>query len=110
VHRKTILEAFTLVSAQPLTASFQSKPTTIKYMDRAYLLISCTGTPTGTVTVQASPDGVTWADMPLGLNGLAGSAQNYHVDIQQTAAALIRINYNFSSGSGFMTATVTAKE
>lgn len=108
--QKRVLEPYKLVDAVSLASSFVSSPTSVKYLDRTLLQIVCTGAPVGTVTVQASVDGTNWFDMPLGLVALTGSPQRYFIDISQSAIIQIRINYVATSGSGTMTAIVSAKE
>lgn len=106
-----------MATAHSLGASFQTSATSLQYLDRALLTILCTGSPTGTVSVQISnnynvnnPSAADWFDMPISLNALTGSAQNYVVEISETAAPWIRISFSYTSGSGSMTAVVTAKE
>lgn len=120
---KRTIEPVVLVNGTALTGSFQSQPFSIKNYDRLTIEILCTGAPVGTVTVQASNDYVPpsmslnpsvipadWFDMPLGLVALTGSAQNYFIDVAETGIPWIRINYVYASGTGSMTAVVTAKE
>lgn len=106
---KRILPPYVFQSTS-LGASFTSEAVTLSTFDRAFLQIVCTGTPTGTLTIQGSADGVTWTDLPLALTALSGSAQNYFLEMATTALPKLRIKYVRSSGTGTMTATITAKE
>ena len=114
---KRTLPPFTIVNGTSLASSFQSTPVSVERFDRVFIEILCSGSPTGTVTVQGSNDynpaslaTPNWFDLPLSLNDLTGSAQNYVIDMQQTAAPWLRISYTSTSGSGNMTAVITAKE
>lgn len=115
---KKILLPFVMVDNVTLDQSFSSQPVSIQYMDRCCIEIVCTGTPTGTVTLQGSTDYVpnvspstaNWFDISLNLVALAGSAQNYVIDMLETSIPWIRVNFAYSSGTGNMVATVTAKE
>lgn len=115
-HRKTTLPVFKMADAVSLGASYTSTPTFIDTIDRVFLVINVTGTPTGTLTVQASIDYLnpgnagTWFDMPLNLVPLAGASQDYVIDIQQTAIKAIRLKYTRTGSTGTMTATVFGKE
>jgi hypothetical protein len=114
---KRTLKPFILANALDLSANATSSVTVIENLDRALLHIKCTGTPTGTVAVQGSvdydsqsPNAASWFDLPLNLDALAGSAQDYVIDILETAIRALRINYTSTSGTGSMTATISAKE
>jgi hypothetical protein len=107
--QKWILEPYVFQTTS-LAASFTSEATSIKRFDRCLLQIVCAGTPAGTLTVQGSADNITFVELPLSLTVLAGSAQNYFVDIQQTAIAWLRLKYVRTSGTGTIAATITAKE
>lgn len=82
-----------------------------------------TGTIAGSVTVQVSNDYVpptqnqaniinpaNWFDAPLSLNALPGSPNRYFIDFPETGVPWLRINVAYASGSGNLTAVVTAKE
>ena len=109
-YSKRIIDSYAILSSQSMASSFESGATSIKYMDRVCLHIQCTGTPTGTLGIQASADGNNWVDMPLGLTALSGSPQDYFIDLQETALPWIRINYVSVSGTGSASATLTARE
>lgn len=114
---KRTLPVFRIASGADLSTNYTSTPTVIASIDRVFLVISVTGTPTGTLTVQASVDydrdlgtAGNWFDMPLSLDALAGAAQDYVIDIQETAIKAIRLNYASTAGVGAMTATIFGKE
>lgn len=110
-------------NAISLAIDVTGAPFSIEGFDRCSVEILVTGAPTGTVTVQASNDFVpsnihlspsespaNWVDIPLGLNALAGAAQNYYIDFTQTGIPWIRVNYVSTAGAGNLTTVVTAKE
>lgn len=105
-----------MANAGDLSADYTSTPTDISTIDRVFLVINVTGTPAGTLTVQASIDYVknqnvgTWFDMPLSLVALAGAAQDYVVDIQETSIKALRLKYVSASGAGSITANIFGKE
>lgn len=120
---KKIQGPYAVVDAQSMSASFQSNAIPVDRSDRVCLEILCTGSPVGTVSVLASVDyqasgtpvssgsnPPNWFTMPLDLTALTGSAQNYFLDINVTSIRFLSINYTRTSGTGSMTAVVSAKE
>lgn len=118
MHRKTSLKSYPLLNAISMGASLVSLPTSLEKFDRCNLYINCTGTPTGVLTVQYSPDydpnkpsaSATWIDLSFGLTALSGSPQDYVIDIVETSIPWIRVKYVRSSGTGAITAIVSGKE
>lgn len=110
-----------LVNNQSMAGSFQSAPVSTERFDRIMLEIICTGTPTGTVSLQVSNDflpvnqqqivsSANWNDIPLSLTALTGGPETYIIDMVETAGPWLRINYVQSGGTGTMNAVITAKE
>lgn len=109
---KRILDAYPIVNAQSLGASFNSTATATKYFDRIALQIVCTGTPTGSFVIQTSVDQTTWIAIDFGtaIEPLIGADKNYFIDMVVTAIPYIRISYTSVSGAGAMTAKIFARE
>jgi hypothetical protein len=107
---KRIVEPTYLANAASLAADYTSPSLPLKYMDRAMLVITTTGTPTGQVSVQASADNVDFYDLPLNIAASSGSGDTFIIDIQTTAVPYVRVKYTWTSGTGTLTAVVTAKE
>ncbi len=120
---KRNLRPYVMVNGTSLATSFTGPPTSLELFDRCCIEVICTGTPTGTPTIQGSCDyfppsitlspsvvPATWTDIPLGMVALAGSPQSYFIDFSEIGVPWIRVNYTAVSGAGNMTAVITAKE
>lgn len=109
---KNFIKPYPILNAQSLGASFDSVATSIQQLDRVGISITTTGTPTGTVSIQGSVDKIKWFDMTFdtAIAPLAGSPNDYFFDIEATALSWIRIDYARTSGTGTMSAYITAKE
>lgn len=68
-----------------------------------------TGTPTGTVKVQVSPDNSTWTDLPSSSQATGGSAGSHTVNFSGSGHRYLRAAYTLSSGSGDLTVKWTGK-
>lgn len=68
-----------------------------------------TGTPTGTLDLQASNDGVNFISLLGSLINTGGAAGQHMFEVTSTSMDKVRLVYTFSSGSGTLTATYSAK-
>jgi hypothetical protein len=124
---KATRSAFTLVSAQSTAANYTSAPYSILDIDVEMVQVDYTGSPSGTLAIQASsncsvdPQGNvlnagTWANLYFSVNGAAASssvaipanASPVLFDLYGTGAAYIRLVYT-GSGTGTLTAVITGK-
>ena len=110
-----------------MAADITSAPTLLQSLTMVNYQVAWTGsTPVGTLAVQASNDytvnpeggvtGGTWINVPLDLAGVSvtsipitGNTGNGMIDIDGIAAGAIRLFYDRTSGTGTLSATVTAK-
>lgn len=68
-----------------------------------------TGTPTGVLKLQANMNGLDWVDIPdtsINLSGATGS-QIWNVDAAYYES--VRLFYDFTSGTGTLTSTISIK-
>lgn len=87
--------------------------------DNIGIQVIWTGTPTGTLSVQASNtaslgadgtvSGGTWSNYTATVPTIAGSAGNGLINLNQFPFAFMRLIYTASSGSGGLTAVLVAK-
>jgi len=105
-----------------MTTNRTSTPVHIQYTDNVGIQFVWTGSPTGTFGVDVSNtatlnqdgtiSGGTWTSLVLlspNTPQATGSAGNGYIDLSQLSAAFVRATYTYSSGSGTLTATLTAK-
>jgi hypothetical protein len=103
------------------TSTITSPVTNIQFLDLIGYQMNFTGTPTGTFQVQISIDyaqdnngNVTnpgnWDNMALSPTPVAAGASGIiYVDIIDTSAPWIRLQYTNASGTGTLNAFITAK-
>jgi hypothetical protein len=110
-----------IIQAVSMGASILGTAIAIKNQDNVGIQLNWTGTPTGTFDVQISNDHVqdttgnilnagNFISIPLSPAIIAtGAAGTAFVDINQTGAVFIRVNYNATSGTGVLDAYISAK-
>ncbi len=107
---KKILDPFLAIVAQSMAGNIVSPTTSIKNLDNVGVQFIWTGTPTGTFFVQVSADGVTFDAITLPATvSASGSAGHACVDLNQISFPFIQVGYTAASGSGSLTAYITAK-
>jgi hypothetical protein len=124
VPKKNILLPVTIASAQSLSSSFTSTPTTISYTDNiAYQINVTTSNSIGTFKVQGSLDyrpndpmtapGVNgnWADLTLSSNPTVNAANDtILINLNQVPYNAVRISYTASTpGTGTCSIIIEAK-
>lgn len=68
-----------------------------------------TGTPTGTVTVETSPNGTNWVTLSGSSQATGGAAGSFTVNQSGSGHRYIRGVYTFTSGTGSITTYFTGK-
>ncbi len=107
----TFLASSTTTASTAMTASLVSTPLMINNSNTFAMQFIWTGTPTGTLSVMGSLDGINY-NVSLGTHAIAGAAGTYTLDLAATAGLIttcgwVRGQYAFTSGTGVLT-TVTA--
>lgn len=113
--RKNCIKSYKLLDAKALTATFQSDPVNINFLDNVsiQLIVTCSAN-NGTFTIEVSNDGLNWNTLSLSpaIAALASANTNIFVNIQQLAAAWIRVV--FTQGAthtdGVVNGFIVAKE
>jgi hypothetical protein len=85
----------------------------VQNLDNLGMTISWTGSPTGTLKVQASTDGTTYKDLSFTKTPLpqpAGSADSFPLNLHNFPWAWVRVTYTNVSGSGTLSAVLFAKD
>jgi hypothetical protein len=109
--RKNNLNNIPLITSGVMTASITSPAIDIRWFDNLIMYIRFTGTPTGTFTVETSGDQTNWFELTLSPAPAAvGAANTIRIQFTQIADSYIRLKYNFTSGTGALTATLAGKE
>lgn len=120
-QRKSGLLQFQSLSSVSMAGTVVSSVTNIVYLDNIGVQFNFTGNATGNFAVQISADYKqdnngnvlnpgSWVNMDLDpAPAAAGVADNIYVDIIGTSAPWMRFQYSHGSGSGVLSAWVTAK-
>lgn len=106
---KNVLYPYPILTDQTLVNSFTSAATNVQFLDRVSYSVTWTTDAVGSLIVQGSGDGVTFADLtmnPLTLNNADDSGV---IDIQTSGLHSVRLSYTRTSGTGTMNAKVSAK-
>lgn len=115
---KSILPAASVMQSTHLpvsvsgTNTYYSQNIGVKNLDSIGLQMRWTGTPTGTFTVEHSPDAVYWDTVPVSpsITQPAGSSGNWTVVISGEPYPYLRVKYVNASGSGTVDVVVHAKD
>lgn len=110
--RKNLVPSYTLKQFSSLAANATSESFNVQNLDNLSIHLEFTGTPTGTVTVEArngSDDD--WYTLTLGGGAIAmvGAAGDHQIFLTMLPFTDIRLQYAYTSGTGAITAAVTAK-
>lgn len=102
--------AYTLINAASMTADVTSIPIEIGGIRGVSISAVYSGSPNGTIKLQASVDsGTNWSDVASSSFAIS-SAGVFIWNYDPVAVPLLRVVYTFSSGSGSLTVTVFKKE
>lgn len=117
--RKNAIQSYPIISAVSMGATITSEPTNVEFLDNIGLQIAWTSAnAVGTITIQGSntyvksPAAGTWFDLTFSpsLTQPASNNGDYGISINQFPWAWLRVVYTRSSGTGTLTATLSAKE
>lgn len=94
------------------TSTITSDVIEISDFDNVGLQLEWTGTPTGTITIQASNDRVNFRDLTFGtaLTQPAGAASGILINFNQIPFNQLRVRYVNTSGSGTLLIFVTGRD
>lgn len=96
------------LAAQSLGASFNGPAIDCGSLENLFFEFSWTGTPTGTIVLQASADGLTWINIST-MAAPAGSASAGFNEQKAIGYAFCRVAYTFTSGAGTLTVNYSGK-
>ena len=114
---KTVLTPVKFMSAQSLGSSFAVACPTVQQGDVVGIQLNYSGSsPTGTIEIQGSVDGVNFTALYLTINGVSGSSialpastTPIVVDLYGSSIPNLRVVYTRTSGSGTMDGFITYK-
>ena len=111
--RKNIVPSFKMLDAASLGGNLTSAVVNVQNMDLASIHLKWTGTaPVGVITVEArngSADPYYTLDFGSAIN-ISGASGDHQIVLSSMPFTDIRLQYFFTSGSGSLTATITAKQ
>lgn len=109
--RKSLIEAYKIVSAGSMAGNITSTETICKQVDNVGLLVEWSGTsPVGTITVEVANGDSGWSALDFGTPiSITGNSGNLNININQIPFEKIRTVYTRSSGTGTLNITLAAK-
>lgn len=121
IAQVSVLRPIAVINAAPLAATVTSSAVHIMYLDNVGVQFVWSGTPTCTLNVLVSnqttlgsnpPTPVSGSFTTLTLTGVtnpAGSAGTFWIDLNQLGAEWVEVQYASCSGSGTLSAYLSAK-
>lgn len=108
---KNVLKPVIVLNAgDASTATLTSSSTNIQFLDDIAYQAIWTGTPTGTLTIEASLDNSNWATITTTFtSNPAGSASNSVANVPTAGYSYLRVKYTRTSGTGTLTIYVAGK-
>lgn len=109
---KNVLTKYPLISNGNMTGNLTSAAVWEMWQDNIGIQVTWSGTPTGTLAVNGSVDGVTFYPLTFNpaLTQPAGSAGGYLINVNQFPFQYLTFTYTASSGSGTLNALLSSKE
>lgn len=98
-----------IIAAGDLSGNLTSEAIDVRLQYGFSIFAAWTGTPTGVLKLQASPDGVVWADVAGVTAAPAGGAGSYFSNQQWQFYPYVRFVYTRTSGTGSMDLWFTGK-
>lgn len=110
----TFIAATPTIASTTMTANLVSTAFQINNSTTFAMQFIWTGTPTGTLTVWGSLDGINY-NISLGTHAISGAGGTYTLDLPstagiQTTAGWVQGTYTFTSGTGVLTTVTGAKK
>jgi len=112
MSRKNVLISKLIEDFSDLSANATSQTINVQNLDNCSIHLDFSGTPTGTIVVQARNGAQdAWYDLALGGGAitLAGAAGSHQILLQILPFTDIQLVYTRTSGTGAMEARITAK-
>lgn len=110
--RKSILNSYKMFDNVDISTNQTSNFTSVKNLDKAVIHIVWSGTsPVGTVTVQTrNADTESWKDVDMGGTiSVSGNSGSHQLMFNEMPGIDLQLTYTASSGTGNLTASITAK-
>lgn len=108
--RKNTSHSYPVITAGDMSGSLTSAETNVSYTDNVGYHAVWTGTPTGTITVEATINGTDWDSLTLSPTiSLTGAAGSTLISLNQIPYETVRLKYNRTSGTGTLNVAVMTK-
>lgn len=116
--RKNAITPFAAINGASMAANIVGEHTDLMHLDNVAYFVKWTGTsPIGVIKVQVTNDSLepgkpaaVWQDLDFGTPiSISGNSGSHLININQMPAKHMRITYEASSGTGALTAILTAK-
>lgn len=109
--RKNVVKSYKMFDAEDISISATSNSTSVINLDKASILISWSGTsPVGEIEVEArNGENADWVTLDIATIAVSGNTGNHRILFVELPFTDIRLQYLADSGTGTLTATITAK-
>lgn len=114
--RKNVVKSFDMVVSGDMSGNITSSTTDVINLDKASIYISWSGSsPVGTLTVEATnsdpvDSNSVWRELDFGSAiSVSGNTGDHDLIFTELPFRAIRLVYTFSSGTGTLDATISAK-
>lgn len=117
--RKNVLLSFPMLNGADMSTNQTSPVTDIAYLDNAGITVTWSGTsPVGTITVECANPNPTeneadwnWHELGFGTPiDVTGNTGSHIISMNQLPFTKIRLKYNFTSGTGSISALLSVKQ
>ena len=111
--RKNVVKAYKMIDAGDLSGNIQSNTTSVINMDKASISVQWTGSsPVGTFEVLArNGEDDAWQALDFGAAiSVSGNSGDHRIVLNELPFTDLRVDYTSTSGTGSVTATITAKQ
>jgi len=118
MSKKNVVHAFPMLLNEDASTSFQSPHTNITNLDKASIHVTWTGSPIGELRIQAAQKKAgeivkasDWFDLDFGATiAINALDTNHQIILNELPFTTIRLSYISTSGTGTISATITAKQ
>lgn len=116
--RKNVIHSFKMIDDGDASADITSSPTSTIHMDKASIRIEWSGTPVGTVAIQAQQRKkderiveANWFDVDLGSTvTIDGTDTEHQILFNELPFTDLRVKYTSTSGTGTINVKISAKQ